>query len=617
MKTIIKYFISAVFVCFYILLHASTVLEASWKDVVRGNCSDQGSGWWGSSEAIRIAENVLLFQRECGGWPKNTFMQFVLSDKQKDSLLTIKAQNIDCTIDNGAVDYELTYLSKVYGAISDTDMKAKIETGFQLGIQYLLDAQYDNGGWPQFYPYHGGYADYITYNDDAMIHVMYILKHVFTNDGTFSIEVADSTKEQLEAAYNKGIDCILKTQYVQNGLLTVWCAQHDNETLEPAKARSYELASLSGQESAGILSFLMSVNNPSKQVKRAIYSGVKWYEDVKITEQSLEKFTNSDGLSDLRVVDDPNATPMWARFYTLKDNRPFFCDRDGIMKFSLAEIGYERRNGYSWYNTSGNKVASASSNWLPQWGTTILANPFPGQVIYTKDTILVRAFANKYTGNSFFKFELIIDTDKTYTFQGEIIDTVLTGLSAGQHSIVIKSLYENDYYETDSAIFTVSLPVHSLAVYQGTGSGNYTVGTKVIIKANSAPKGMVFDQWTGDTEFVENINDSITTLTIPDKDIRIFAAYKTAPNVGVEENNFEISGNICYPDPVYETLTINLNELGDSYIEIFNVQGKKVYSEMKNKGIHTLQMDFLPQGQYFIHISNYSTGHYSYKILKL
>ena len=26
-----------------------------------------------------------------------------------------------------------------------------------------------------------------------------------------------------------------------------------------------------------------------------------------------------------------------------------FVDRDGVPKFSLAEIGYERRNGYGWY----------------------------------------------------------------------------------------------------------------------------------------------------------------------------------------------------------------------------------------------------------------------------
>jgi hypothetical protein len=39
---------------------------------------------------------------------------------------------------------------------------------------------------------------------------------------------------------------------------------------------------------------------------------------------------------------------MWARFYEIGTNRPIFCDRDGVPKSHLADIGHERRNGYSW-----------------------------------------------------------------------------------------------------------------------------------------------------------------------------------------------------------------------------------------------------------------------------
>ena len=51
------------------------------------------------------------------------------------------------------------------------------------------------------------------------------------------------------------------------------------------------------------------------------------------------------------VVEDPSAPPMWARFYEIGSNRPIFADRDGVAKYGLAEIGYERRNGYSWLGT--------------------------------------------------------------------------------------------------------------------------------------------------------------------------------------------------------------------------------------------------------------------------
>ena len=611
------YFLIPVLLSFNIISYAVTVLQADWSDVVRGNCSDQNSAWWSSSEAIRIAENVLLYQRACGGWPKNTNMQMILTEDDKIDLIAAKPGNIDCTIDNGAVDYELTYLSKVYKAISVDTMKAKIKEGFQLGVQYLLDAQYDNGGWPQFYPLHGGYSDYITYNDDAMIHVMYILKHTYTNDGTYSIVIADSTREQAETAYNKGIECILNTQYVQHGKLTVWCAQHNNKTLKPATARPYELASLSGQESARIITFLMAINNPSNEIKRAIYSAVKWYEEVKITGQRLESFINSDGKSDKRIVFDPYASPMWARFYTLEDNRPFFCDRDGIMKFSIAEIGIERRNGYSWYNFSGNEVSSGNLSWVPKWGTTVLAYPFPNETIYTKDTVYVSAFANKYPGHTFTKFELTLDTNRIFTYTGQVIDTFFTGLSFSEHSIVVRSIYDNGYVEGDSAIFTLSLPLFTLTIYGGLGSGTYPLDSEVVIKANKPPVGKVFDKWTGDTIYIENTRDSLTIFTIPEMNVTIFSTYKNAPVSGIKDEPFEISENICYPNPVYEFLTIDISKTGDARIEIFNIRGQKVYTEEKKQGIHTIPVDFLTPGQYYICITGKNRVTHMTKVLKL
>lgn len=52
------------------------------------------------------------------------------------------------------------------------------------------------------------------------------------------------------------------------------------------------------------------------------------------------------------VVEDPSAPPIWARFYEIGTNRPFFCGREGIKKYSLADIEHERRVGYSWYTNA-------------------------------------------------------------------------------------------------------------------------------------------------------------------------------------------------------------------------------------------------------------------------
>jgi PelA/Pel-15E family pectate lyase len=156
----------------------------------------------------------------------------------------------------------------------------------------------------------------------------------------------------------------LKCQIKVNGKLTAWCAQHDEVDFTPRTARTYELPSLSGSESVGIVELLMSVDNPSPDVCNAVDAASTWFESAKI--QGIRVDRVQDPMSpkgwNKVVVNDENARPMWARFYNIETNAPFYCDRDGVPKASLAEIGYERRNGY---------------NWLDYWPQKLLEKEYP------------------------------------------------------------------------------------------------------------------------------------------------------------------------------------------------------------------------------------------------
>lgn len=326
-----------------------------------------------SAEDVRVAENILLYQRNVGGWPKNKDMHQTLTISQKEELLKLKSIGIGATIDNGATVKELDFLSKIYVKIQDVRYK----TAFQKGINYLIEAQYANGGWPQFYPLEkGDYSLHITYNDNAMVNVMNVMKAIAEKSDRFSIELDDATILKAKTAFEKGVEIILKTQYKQHGVLTVWCAQHDETTLLPAKARSYELPSLSGGESPGIVLLLMGIDHPSSEIINAVQSAVAWFNKAKINGIRMEEFTNKEGIKDRKIVAYKDAPPLWARFYELEDNRPFFCDRDGIKKYSVAEIGPERRNGYNWYTNGPQKVLDAYKKWQPKWspGNNVLNN---------------------------------------------------------------------------------------------------------------------------------------------------------------------------------------------------------------------------------------------------
>ena len=161
---------------------------------------------------------------------------------------------------------------------------------------------------------------------------------------------------QAKAAVSKGIDCILHTQIKQNGKLTAWCAQHDEKTLAPAWARSYEPPSISGAESVGVVRFLMSVEKPTPKIIAAVEGSVAWFRSVAIHGIRLEKFIDAAGQDDKRVVADPDAGPLWARFYEIGSNRPIFLDRDSVVRYAFSEIGQERRTGYAYYGSWAAKI---------------------------------------------------------------------------------------------------------------------------------------------------------------------------------------------------------------------------------------------------------------------
>ena len=281
--------------------------------------------------------------------------------EERRAALAQKDDVNESTIDNKATTTEIAYLSRLYNATGI----AKYKDAAIRGIRYLFEAQYDNGGWPQFYPRPKGYYTHITYNDDAMTNVLKLMRDVSKGKAPYAY-LPEDIRRQAKASLDKGVDCILKTQVRQNGKLTAWCAQHDEHTLAPAKARAYELPSLSGQESDDIVLFLMSLSKPSPEIIASVDAAVAWFRAVQIDGLKRETFTDAEGRKDYRIVpcrEGEDCPPLWARFYTLEDNRPFFCDRDGIMRYDLSEIGHERRNGYSWYNSDGLKVFKKYKEW--------------------------------------------------------------------------------------------------------------------------------------------------------------------------------------------------------------------------------------------------------------
>ena len=89
--------------------------------------------------------------------------------------------------------------------------------------------------------------------------------------------------------------------------------------------------------------------------------------------------------------------------------------------------------------------------------------------------------------------------------------------------------------------------LYQLTVESGSGDGSYKKGIPVIIKADAAPKGKVFDKWMGSSSDL-SIGSSIsetTTIIMPAHEVIMIASYKdsTETTTGSNSGSTTVSGN--------------------------------------------------------------------------
>ncbi len=258
--------------------------------------------WFRSAEGRTVVDNILSFQSPAGSWPKNTDC---VSHAYRGDTAEIQG-----TFDNAATTDELCLLARAVNATHDE----RGREAFLRGLDHILAAQYPSGGWPQKYPPGEGYARHITLNDDTMVRLMNLLRDVAKNDAYAFVDAARRDKSRV--AFDRGIDCILRSQVRVGDRLTVWCAQHDEIDLRPRPARSFELASLSGSESARIVRLLMSLDDPSPAVVRAVDAAIAWFDHAKLTgiRQDHRPDPKAPDGRDKIIVADPTAPALWRGF---------------------------------------------------------------------------------------------------------------------------------------------------------------------------------------------------------------------------------------------------------------------------------------------------------------
>ena len=375
---------------------------ASYEELLK-RATDAEKGASNIAEMIKAATTVVnpVYQNEDGGWGKTNTDYDLLSDT-----FVQKYGHAYSTFDNGSTHGHIKFLTRLLKVTKAQPDLFKgyekelddIERGFWKAVKYLIDAQNDAGGWPQYYPYGVGYFANITYNDGAMPSVLDVI-YALTNDSAlldsslcedldwarqaikdgnkYTAEFAIS-EDKLQKAWDDGLKFTLDAQVEIDGVTTGWAQQYDAKADKPTPTlgRAYELPSVSPSESNAILEVLTNIKNPSQEVKNAVISYTEWVQTIGFTGYKIYNYSDRTRElgKDRLLLKDGSTSMTWGRFYgldttgeyyglDLKDKLtegkyyPIFSGRNGVAQLSLNYGMGERRSGYSFTNTNAGTTA--------------------------------------------------------------------------------------------------------------------------------------------------------------------------------------------------------------------------------------------------------------------
>lgn len=299
-----------------------------------------------------VADLIVALQNEDGGFqvlPDN----YEMSQKET-GLGSMKDVS---SVYNGATTSELKYLAKYITANKPED--SKYQDAFVKGIKYLLTTQRDNGGWSMNPGSESGFNANIEVGNKAMTEVLTLLSDIaILNNQDYVFARKAMNVDEIKSAVEKGNDFIVKSQISNNNKKSGWATQYDKSG-NVTMGHTYERESVSSYTTKDVIDYLMTIHNPSQDIKDAVESAYSWLKDVKIAdkEQKVVKDTSMNNGFDVYLV---GGSGTWASNYVYDkatdSYRPLYSDVDP----TRADQKYV--NVYELYNLDGNSVGNNKIN---------------------------------------------------------------------------------------------------------------------------------------------------------------------------------------------------------------------------------------------------------------
>jgi len=244
--------------------------------------------------AKQVADALVWGQLACGGWTYN--IDFSPAGEEKyfyrhnigsDNPKLTSGYNVG-TLDDNTTQHATRLLMAVDQALEQQD--EAIHEAAMAALEFILEAQYDTGGWPQRYPLSGRhYGDFVTLNDNTLRDCCDVMMIAWRNYGD---------QRYFDAVVRCG-EFLIKAQLPEPQ--GTWAQQYDAD-LKPGWARRFEPPAACGGESFGVMRLLIeiAVFTGQERFLAPLPAAIDWYERSQL----------------------PNG--KWARFYELKTNRPLY-----------------------------------------------------------------------------------------------------------------------------------------------------------------------------------------------------------------------------------------------------------------------------------------------------